>query len=227
MKNIYNKNGLIFWTEKDILLKKYFEDIITIELKEFLLKINSAFRFVKCDAPLFIPNEYINKNYNEEYIYKQNNTDISLRPETTAGSYEYAKKILNNYNDIRYKLPLVVYQHNKSFRREQDKTFCNMRLKEFYQLEYQVIFSDTTKNDYFDPIVNFINDIITKYIWSSYVDNSDRLPVYSKETKDIICNEVMLEVCSISRRLDFSIPNTNVIEVAIGTDRLVYLKNNQ
>jgi len=34
MKNLYDKNSLVFWSEKESLLREFFEKIVTIELKE-------------------------------------------------------------------------------------------------------------------------------------------------------------------------------------------------
>jgi glycyl-tRNA synthetase (class II) len=72
------------------------------------------------------------------------------------GSYEYAKVLLNPHNKPKYQMPLVVRQHGKSFRREQDKTLENMRLKEFYQLEFQIIYSMSTDFDYHTDVVNIV-----------------------------------------------------------------------
>jgi glycyl-tRNA synthetase (class II) len=57
-------------------------------------------------------------------------------------------------------MPIVVWQHGKSFRNEQDKTASNMRLKEFYQLEFQIIFSNTTQNDYHLLVVDIVKKIL-------------------------------------------------------------------
>ena len=64
------------------------------------------------------------------------------------GSYAYAKHLLNTHNDTKVRMPLVVWQHGKSFRREQDQPTKFMRLKEFHQLEFQCIYSLTTGADY-------------------------------------------------------------------------------
>jgi len=49
---------------------------------------------------------------------------------------------------------------------------------------------------------------------------SDRLPDYSEETIDVVCVKNDMEVCSMSKRKDLE--GFKVIEVAIGTDRLIY-----
>lgn len=224
MKTLFDKNGLVFWSEEEIILREYFEKLITSELKNCLLKMNSAFQIVKCEAPLLIPKELIHENYTKDDVFFQDEDDLALRPETTASSYLYAEHILNAHEQLHFRLPLVVYQHQKSFRKEQDKTLANMRLKEFYQLEYQILFSDSTKNDYYPQILECINNVITKYVDNSHTELSDRLPVYSEITTDVVMDKNNMEVCSISKRSDYPKPNIKVIEVAIGTCRLIYNK---
>lgn len=223
MKNLYEKNSLIFWDEREILLKEFYEKMLTAELKDCLMRMNSAFNFVKVDAPLFIPKELINENYTKDDVFLQDFDDLSLRPESTMSSYTYAEYLLNTHNEIKYRLPLVVYQHNKSFRKEQDKTLNNMRLKEFYQIEYQILFSKETKNDYYPQILNSCLEFVKRYVKDARLEKSDRLPSYSDETIDIIINDNNMEVFSISKRKDFK-ENIKVIEVSTGSDRLVYNK---
>lgn len=154
--------------------------------------------------------------YKELYPQKR----LVLRPETTMGSYAYARHLLNPHNPIKIMPPLVVYQHGKSFRREQDQPTKHMRLKEFYQLEFQILYSPSTKNDYSIYLIPAVKQMIEDLIGPCHVEDSDRLPSYAEWTRDVICTKSGMEVCSISKRTDYE--NMNVIEVAIGTDRCVY-----
>ena len=156
------------------------------------------------------------------------NDELTLRPETTMGSYEYARHILNTHNDVKQKLPVVVWQHGKSFRNEQDKVSKNMRLKEFYQLQYQIIYSANTSNDYHTLVVDIVKNILSIHFDVRTI-LSDRLPDYSEKTTDIEMVDCGMEICSISQRKDFYTYNPQglkeyhkVVEVAIGTDRLLY-----
>lgn len=222
MKNLYEKNSLMFWNEKEILLREFYEKMLTIELKNCLKIMNPAFEMIKVDAPLFIPKELVNENYTKDDVFMQDFDDLCLRPESTMSSYVYAKYLLNTHNEMKCRLPLVIYQHNKSFRKEQDKTLSNMRLKEFYQIEYQILFSKNTNNDYYPTILNTCLDFVNRYVKDARLENSDRLPSYSDETVDIIINDNNMEVFSISRRKDFD--DVKVIEVSTGSDRLIYNK---
>lgn len=219
MKNLYNKNGLVFWTEEEIRLRRMFEDYFSTNISMFLKTMNSAFEFVQVEASQLTPRDLINKNYTAEDVFFIDE-ELVLRPETTMGSFLYAQELLNSHNERKMRLPLCVWQHGKSFRNEQDEKISNMRLKEFYQLEFQIIYSKTTSNDYYSKIVPYINHLINNMVDKSYIEASDRLPDYSEVTTDIIIETNTMEVCSISKRKDFE--GANVVEIAIGTDRCVY-----
>jgi glycyl-tRNA synthetase len=136
------------------------------------------------------------------------------------GSFAYAKHIMSGYHEIKQKPPVVIWQHGKSFRREQDQATKFMRLKEFYQLEFQIIFGATTANDYSLKLYPDVLKAISNMIGECRIEASDRLPDYSEETTDIVCVKSDMEVCSMSKRKDLE--GYKVIEVAIGTDRCIY-----
>ena len=216
--NLYNKNGLVFWTEEEINLRNWFEKFMSQTILSSLRKQNAAFSMIKVEAPLLTPRELINPNYTNEDIWAFE--DVALRPETTMGSFAYAKHILSGYNEIKQKPPVVIYQHGKSFRREQDQPTKFMRLKEFYQLEFQIIYGLTTSNDYTLKLYPDVCNALSKILGPCRMELSDRLPDYSEETMDIICEKSNMEVCSMSKRKDLD--GYKVIEIAIGTDRLLY-----
>jgi len=225
MKNLYEKNGLLFWTQKEIKLRRMFEDYFCEEILSSLKKQNSAFCLEQVEAPLLTPTELINKGYTEKDIWSFG--ELALRPETTMGSFQYAKYLLSGYNEVKQKPPIVIYQHGKSFRREQDQVVKNMRLKEFYQLEFQIIFGATTANDYSTKLYPDVLKAISNMLGECEIEASDRLPDYSEETMDIVCirkdeagEKTKMEVCSMSKRKDLE--GYKVIEIAIGTDRCIY-----
>ena len=219
MENLYDKNNLIFWTEEEINIRKMAETYFTSQLLKAVKKENRGFDMVQCEAPILTPNEMINPNYTDEDVFRTAN-GLTLRPETTIGSYEYVKHILNKHNERKFNFPLVVWQHGKSFRNEQDQVSKNMRLKEFYQLEFQILYSNTTMNDYSINLIPAVQKMISDMIGECYTEESDRLPSYSEQTTDIVCKQNDMEVCSISKRTDFE--GAKVLEIAIGTDRIVY-----
>lgn len=218
MESLYEKNGLVFWTQEEIKLRRMFEDYFSAEILASLKKQNAAFQLIQVEAPLLTPRELINENYTDEDIWSFG--DLALRPETTAGSFAYAKHILSGYNEIKQKPPVIIFQHGKSFRREQESSLNKMRLKEFYQLEFQIIFGTTTANDYSVKLYPDVLKAISNMLGECRMEPSDRLPNYSEETIDIICSKSDMEVCSMSKRKDLE--GYKVIEVAIGTDRIIY-----
>jgi len=301
MEQLYDSNGLIFWSEEEIKLRAMFENFFVQKIKSNLKSQNRAFDMHKCEAPLLTPTDLINPNYTEEDVWVQGEPNtlaalfnyielqeilkdkprllelskahmrpdsenyynkmmelseklkdcsedkplegqllnemlivyqelypskrLVLRPETTMGSYAYARHLLNPHNPVKIMPPLVVYQHGKSFRREQDQPTKFMRLKEFYQLEFQILYSPSTKNDYSISLIPAVKQMIENMIGPCHVEDSDRLPSYAEWTKDVICTKSGMEVCSMSKRTDFE--GMNVIEVAIGTDRCIYNFNNK
>jgi glycyl-tRNA synthetase len=218
MNSFYEKNGLIFWTEEEIALREQMVNFFMTTLQYTLKQMNAAFQFVRVEAPLLTPASFINPNYTADDVFIVN--DLVLRPETTMGSYAAARDLLSGFHEIKRRPPVVVWQHGKSFRNEQDQPTKFMRLKEFYQLEFQILFSPKTANDYYPTVVETTRRMISIMIGPCHTELSDRLPSYSTETTDVICTKTGMEVCSISRRTDYE--GLSNIEVAIGTDRCVY-----
>jgi len=238
MKTLYNVNSLPFWEEKDIRIRKFIEDSIKEETKSILLEQNPQWKFFQIEAPCLIPFDLINKNYTSEDIWVQDSeSNLALKPETTPSSYLYAEYLLESNRVLP---PFVVWQTSKSFRREQDQVLKNMRLKEFYQTEFQCLYASDTLNDYQEkvlvPLAKMFKEILAL---ETRVVESDRLPDYSLRTMDIeVWNEdKWMEICSISKRKDFTkkaiITHKSkviekellVLEIAIGLDRCVYNYN--
>ena len=218
MENLYEPNGLMFWTQEEIKLRRMFENYFSSEILASLKKQNAAFCMIQVEAPILTPKSLINKSYTDEDVYSLG--ELVLRPETTMGSFAYAKHILSSYQEIKQKPPVVIFQHGKSFRKEQDQPTKHMRLKEFYQLEFQIIYSPSTLNDYSVKLYPDVLNAISNMIGECRIEASDRLPDYSEETTDIICIKSEMEVCSMSKRKDLE--GYKVIEIAVGTDRVLY-----
>lgn len=218
MLNLYDYNNLVFWTEAECRLRRMFEEFFTTSLFAALKESNAAFEFLQVEAPLLTPLALVNANYTDRDMFVTG--DLVLRPETTMGSYAYARHLMNPHNPRKVRLPFVVWQHAKSFRREQDQPTRHMRLKEFHQMEFQILFAHNTKNDYSQRVVPAVCDMIASMIGTCRVEPSDRLPDYAEWTQDVLCERNGMEVCSMSLRKDF--PEARNLEVAIGTDRCVY-----
>lgn len=248
MHNPYDINGLVFWDEKEIKIRETFRDYFADEVKRLLTALNPQWTFHWIEAPLLTPRDLLNVNYTEDDIWAQDMRatdeerasggfrELSLRPETTPGSYAYAQMLLNNHSGV--KAPFCVWQAGKSFRREIVQPTKHMRLKEFYQQEFQCIFTADTGIDYHREMQEYIRRMIAAMVHlPTRIVESDRLPAYSKSTMDVeVWNgDKWMEVCSISLRTDFPQKitikgkGTNVfekdvlvLEIAIGLDRCVY-----
>jgi len=271
MESLFNVNGLMFWTEREIRLRRQFEEHFAFTMEQILLAENPAWNFIQVEGPQLTPRANVNPNYTNADIWVQQadeesiawevegsfgesleyrkDSDLVLRPETTPSSYVYAQHLLNSHSGV--KPPFVVWQTGKSFRREQDQVTKNMRLKEFYQQEFQCVYTADTMNDYHAAVLEPVRKMLGEMIGSkTRIVESDRLPSYSEITMDVECqikeypsdgyfSELdadirWMEICSISRRTDFPQKakfqtkkkivekDLLVLEVAIGLDRCVY-----
>lgn len=228
MNFIYNYNGLPFYTKEDIDKRNYLINTISETIKSILWNQNRAWDFHQIEACSLIPRDLVSSNYTDEDVYFIDDR-LALKPETTASSYLYATHLLEHQK----KLPMCVYQASKSYRKEQDQATTHCRFKEFYQLEYQCIYSKETKNDYQESIILELADMFRNILnLNTRIVVSDRLPSYSLKTLDIEVEngEKWMEICSISLRTDFPykpvMKNKEVeclvLEIAIGLDRLLY-----
>jgi len=238
MINLYTTNGLMFWDEKEIKYRNFIKQVFTDEIESILRTENRAWHFFEIEAPVLIPRELINANYTNEDIWvqetKEDISELVLRPETTPSSYAYACHMLNSNMILP---PFCILQSGKSFRREQDQVSKNMRLKEFYQQEFQCIYAADTLNDYQEKVLEPLRAMFQKVIGlPARIVESDRLPSYSLKTMDIEVDngDKWMEICSVSKRTDFpqkvKFQTKNgvnekemlVLEIAIGLDRCVY-----
>ena len=220
MNNLVNFNGLMSFTEDEILDRQYLKAKIIQGVQNILLECNRGWLFKEIESTSLIPNEFINVEYSQEDYFKIDDK-LSLKPETTATSYLYAKYLMT-HNSI--KPPLCVFQASKSYRKEQDQVVKHMRLKEFYQLEFQGIYSNGTKNDYQSNIIESLAKLVQQVLkLNTRIVLSDRLPSYSLKTIDIevFNGDKWMEICSVSKRNDFDEDHT-VVEIAFGLDRLLY-----
>ncbi len=256
MQNPYNINGLVFWDESEIRLRETFRDFFAREIQRELLGMNPQWKFHFVEASLLTPRHLLNVNYTEDDIWVQQDLDqvaktaedfkalqaerqgyreLALRPETTPGSYAYAQYLLNSHSGVTP--PFVVWQAGKSFRREIVQPTKHMRLKEFYQQEFQCVYSADTANDYHSAILEPVRKMIASMVHlPTRLIESDRLPSYSLKTMDVeVWNgDKWMEVCSISLRTDFPEKlkfqskkglvekDALVLEIAIGLDRCIY-----
>lgn len=233
MQFIYNFNSLPFYTEQEILLKEYIINFIHLNVKDILKKQNRAWDFHRIESPCLIPRDLINENYTNEDLWVQeslNHSEVVLKPETTPATYAFMLEYFKHNNALP---PVCFWQVSKSFRREQDQATKHCRFKEFYQQEFQCLYTKDTKNNYQENIINDLAEMFLNLLALPVrVVLSDRLPDYSLKTIDIeVYNaDKWMEICSVSLRKDFPInpliknkpTECYVLEIATGVDRLIY-----
>lgn len=241
MLNIFNSNGLVHWEEREIRMRESMARFFADEIRYFLRDSNPAWDVRQVEAPLLTPRNLISSAYDNTDIWVQqtlssSDVEMVLRPETTPSTYVYMQYLLNNHAGVRP--PFCVWQAGRSFRREQDQATKHMRLKEFWQMEFQCVFTADTGNDYHSNCLEPVRRMIASMInLPTRIVPSDRLPAYSMVTMDIEVDngDKWMEVCSISKRTDFPQKyravnkkketvehDLLVLEIAIGLDRCVY-----
>lgn len=227
MFKIYQDNGLPFFDAEWIRDRNYIQQVIADTLTKLLLEANHSWNIHQIESPTMIPNELVSKEYSDEDVFRTQ--DFTMKPETTNASYEYAKHLIEQQTT---KPPVCVWQASKSYRRENDQVSANVRLKEFYQQEFQCIYTEDTKKDYHDLADHLATSVSKLLGTETRLIPSDRLPSYSERTLDIEAKtpHKWLEVCSISKRTDVpfewngkKLLNT---EFAFGLDRLTYVRRN-
>ena len=241
MLNLFNVNSLVHWEEREINMRDHMVRFFSEEVRNFLRSANPAWDVRRVEAPALTPRTLVSDAYTNADIWVQEQlteTDapLVLRPETTPSTYAYMRHILSNHS--RTRLPLCVWQAGRSYRREQEQPTKHMRLKEFWQLEFQCAYTADSGNDYHAASLEPVRRMIAALIpLPTRIVPSDRLPAYSETTVDVEVDngDKWMEVCSISRRTDFperyrTQPRKGpaveqdvlVLEIAIGLDRCVY-----
>lgn len=241
MLSLYAANGLVHWTDRDIRVRDMMLAHFAAEISAHLKSTNPAWDIRRVEAPALTPRSLISDAYGEADIFVQqklgpHDLELVLRPETTPSTYAYMQHVLAAHTGVR--LPLCVWQAGKSFRREQDQTTRHMRLKEFWQQEFQCAYAADTANDYHAGVLEPVRRMIAAMTGlPARVVPSDRLPTYAEVTMDVEVDngDKWMEIASISRRTDFPERarftgkagqvrevEVKVLEIAIGLDRCVY-----
>lgn len=221
---LYGLGGLRFWTEDEIELREAFTTRCVSVVRRALIAINKAWSFARVDGPCLTPQNEISNAYGNDDVFITNHTAaenvLALRAETTASSYAYAEHLLASGKS---RLPLCVWQAGKSFRREcnDGASASKMRFNEFWQLEFQCIYSIGTKADYRSALIDEVAQEIGRFTrHATSLSPSDRLPSYAESTIDIEAAGREMASCSI--RTDFT-EDTRVCEIAVGLDRVATL----
>ena len=230
-KNAHWPQGFVVYDEQSLMARRLVIELFTSSLYHALIDMNRAIRFFQVETPVTMRREALKEHRRIGFDLIEANsrerTDY-LRPETTYGSYAAFDVMYPMLNQKKKACPLVVWQYGKAFRDEQNRPFNELRYREFYQLEYQLIHSPDTKADYFKACVTETLMAALRLIrpdrWNLEENavpvSDDDLAHYSEKTTDIMIGGH--EVAAVSLRTDLE--DFKVVEISIGLDRMTYLQ---
>lgn len=232
-------NGLVCYTEKDIFYREFLIVAISSYLRQVFKDANRAIEFMRVETPCLVPTDLVQDHITskfplwcalptdgEMWAKNQPEENVWLRPESTKGTYQMFDVLFPQDQEFLKHLPLCLWQSGLSFRVEQDKTFSHLRFKQFYQLEFQIAYSSTTKADYHTIAVQamqkFLRQHFALFACRTEQLNAPDLPFYSDLTTDLYLSDGSQEweVIAISKRKDFKVP---ILEISCGLDRLTHL----
>jgi glycyl-tRNA synthetase len=237
----FDINGLVVWSEEEINHRQYLKSFFALRVRQALKATNPAWEMTEVETPILLPRALVNPQYGEDDIFfTRSDRWLALRPETTAGSYFVARRMLERQ---RARPPFVVWQAGQSFRQEQDHPRKFLRLKAFYQQEFQCVYAADSGNDYHEAILPAVAAAIKDATaLETRIIPSERLPSYSTRTTDVevYWSDRWTEMASISSRTDFGASFTVtlrggktrevallVLEIALGLDRLTVVSLNR
>ncbi len=240
--NIYHVNSLVHWEEREIHLRDHMIDFFSQEVGRLLKSVNPAWDVRRVEAPTLMPRSLVSSAYSNTDIWVQEqlsagDAGLVLRPETTPSTYAYMQHILGNHSKIR--LPLCVWQAGRSYRREQEQPTKHMRLKEFWQLEFQCAFTADSGNDYhaacLEPVRRMIASLI--HLPTRVVPSDPAAGLFrgddgyrSRQWRQVGWRSARSHAAKTfrsatgrSRRMERPVDHdVLVLEIAIGLDRCVY-----
>lgn len=168
------------WHQHHLETRDSLVEYFTRCLERELGKINSAFRFMRIETPILLPFT-VDKGKLQTVQIRLDNEELVLRQNTMTGAYEASKDILSGKAGQKHKLPIVVWQHGKVFEK------INGVLKEFYHLEYQVLFSKTTGMPYSPTIAQACVNMVYKQCGATHeVVKPESFITYAEDNNDLL-----------------------------------------
>ena len=222
-------NGLIYYSEADIDAREFLIRTIARELRDAMRQLNRGIDFIRIETPCLIPQSIAQPHLDASFaLWEVSNKDeearLWLRPESTHCTYAMFRELFPESSRLKKVLPLCLWQVGLSFRVEQDKTFRNLRFKQFYLMEFQLAYAPGTMADYHAHAVAAMKKILSRLfpqwdkedIYSMDLEDESEIPFYSEKTTDLFVLD--REVIAISNRTDFEYP---ILEISCGLDRLL------
>lgn len=208
-------NGFYFLDEVDIERRDSIVRSLTAAYKTHLLRVNKAIQLVRVETPCLTPASLLKPHIDASFELIPA-TDMYLRPESTAGTYEAFRQMYPISSQRAARLPICVWQVSRSFRNEGKPTWEKLRFREFEQIEYQLFYGIGTKVDYHAEAVKFVVGWLKENGLEPLVTTAEETPHYSEVTTDVYLGEH--ETVAVSTRKDFECP---VLEMSVGLTRLM------
>lgn len=215
-------NATVSWNEFEIARRESLIREIPILLLNSWRELNPAVKMERCESPMLVPADklesHIKTGFNLLGIKGERN--LYLRPETTIGTYEVFNQKFPDKNHMKKYLPYCMWQVGCSFRDEEKADTMRasqLRLIQFYQMEFQLFTSHGTKAPYLETALKTLTER-----FGGNIAPADELPHYSEKTLDWQLSELEVAGCSVRKDWEHGL----VYEVAIGLDRLVALQTN-
>lgn len=208
-------NATVRWNAIEIERRESLIREIPVLLGDAWRSLNPRVRLERVETPMVLPASVLQSHMDAGFDLMPSKEGFFLRPETTAGTFEAFRQDWPMQNQWPKILPLCYWQAGKSFRDEkkgETMRASKLRLREFWQMEFQLFCLPGTKADYIGRAVSVLAE---RYGGEASV--ADELPHYSICTIDWMLNGLEVAGCSI--RTDFE--GLEVHEVAVGLDRLV------
>lgn len=209
-------NATIMWNEQEIEEREALVRIIPAIIKNAWTALNPAVSMTRVEMPCICATDDFASHLAEGFpvMLLHNPPHTMLRPETTASTIAALNIMYPNPNQITKQLPLCLWQVGKSFRNEENSgtmRATKLRLREFYQLEFQLFAMDGTKADFIGAA---LEALCARF--GGEVVSAD-CPHYSDGTLDWELGGIEIASCSVRNDWDGGV----LFEVSIGLDRLV------
>jgi glycyl-tRNA synthetase (class II) len=220
MKQMYS-NATVYWNEQEIEEREAITKIIYQILKKTWTRLNPAVKFCRIETPILTPESYLKGHTDEGFPMIQTEHGY-LRPEIAGGCFQAFFDIFPQENQRNKLLPICIWQTGKSFRDEKTSDTMRaskLRLREFWQLEFELICAESTKANYMERGIEAIQTRFSNMGNENYLEEPTDLPHYSIKTIDWHINKLEVAGCSIRNDL----PGYQIHEISIGLDRLLGL----
>ena len=216
-------NATVSWNEFEIARRESLIREIPLLLIDTWRTLNPAMKMERCESPILVPREKLASHIATGFdlLEVKSDRNLFLRPETTVGTYEVFNQKFPDKTQMKKYLPYCMWQVGCSFRDEKradTMRASQLRLIQFYQMEFQLFTSHGTKAPYIEKA---LETLTTRF--GGTVVSAAELPHYSEKTLDWQLSDLEVAGCSIRKDWEHGI----VFEIAIGLDRLVALQTNK